>query len=59
MGPQEEEERLAEELARGDDVADPDPIDEEAATIDARGDDAERQIEELEEHAERLGREDL
>jgi hypothetical protein len=35
---------------------DVDPIDREAATIDARSDDAREQIAELVEHAEELGR---
>ena len=52
MGPQEDEADRAERLARGEDVADPDPIDEEAAVIDARSVEAEEQIEELEERAE-------
>lgn len=34
----------------------PDPIDEEAAEIDARSPDVEKQIEELVEHAKEIGR---
>jgi hydroxypyruvate isomerase len=37
-------------------ASDVDPIDREAATIDARSDDAREQIAELVEHAEALGR---
>ncbi|MCU1400637.1 MAG: hypothetical protein JWN62_3746 [Acidimicrobiales bacterium] len=39
-----------------DSAADVDPIDREAATIDARSEDAPEQIAELVEHAEELGR---
>ena len=38
------------------DIPEPDPIDEEAAEIDARSPDAPEQIEELKQDAERLGR---
>ncbi|MCU1394774.1 MAG: hypothetical protein JWM34_3202 [Ilumatobacteraceae bacterium] len=43
-------------MTNSDQAADIDPIDREAATIDARSDDAREQIAELVEHAEELGR---
>jgi len=42
-----------------DEAAEPDPIDREAATIDARSEDAPEQIEDLVEHADDLRREDV
>lgn len=38
------------------DIPEPDPVDEEAAEIDARSPDAPEQIEELKDDAEALGR---
>ncbi|MEO7399120.1 MAG: hypothetical protein ABIW84_11190 [Ilumatobacteraceae bacterium] len=43
-------------LPTGPSSPDADPLDEEAATIDARSPEAADQIEHLAEHAERLGR---